>query len=259
MDYREKRGIGNMGQETGSTAVRTLWSLVWEIKERFALEGERMMAVVAVAVLLCAVAGYLLGSLNAAILLSRLRLRRDVRECGSGNAGATNMLRTYGTKYAVLTLALDMLKAAVSVALGYLIFGTTGASVAGFFCVFGHMFPLYYHFRGGKGVACTAIVILMLSPWAFLVILGCFIVVVAFTRYVSLASILCALLYPLLLRAFPPFGDRGIPLVMAVLTTVFVVFMHRENIRRLYEGKESKLDFHRKNKGDGGKDGDDHA
>lgn len=218
-----------------------------------------MMAVIAAGVLFCAVAAYLIGSLNAAIILSRLRLHEDVRECGSGNAGATNMLRTYGTKYAVLTLVLDMLKAAVSVTIGYVIFGTTGASVAGFFCVFGHMFPLYYHFRGGKGVACTAIVILMLSPTAFAVILGCFIVVVAFTRYVSLASILCALLYPLLLRAFPPFGDRGIPLVMAVLTTVFVVFMHRENIRRLYQGKESKLNFHRKDKRGDGEDGEHHV
>ena len=120
-----------------------------------------------------------------------------------------------------------------------------GAPIAGFFCVFGHMFPVYYRFKGGKGVACTAIVALMIDPWTFLVMFFCFFAIVGLTRFVSLASIMCAFLYPLLLNAFFP---AGWVVLMGVLTTVFVVFMHRENIKRLYHGKESKISFSRKKK-----------
>lgn len=155
------------------------------------------------------------------------------------------MLRTYGTKYAVLTLVLDMLKGALAALIGYLIFHMGGAPVAGFFCVFGHMFPIYYQFKGGKGVATTAMVALMLDPWVFLVMLGVFVVITAGTRFVSLASVMCALLYPLLLHAFIP---GGWTVLMGLLTTAFVVFMHRENIKRLLAGKESKISFSKKKK-----------
>ena len=217
------------------------WNLVDVVCKRWGLTGDDTIPVTVVAILLCVAVGYLLGSLNSAIIISRLFLHRDIRAHGSKNAGATNMLRTYGKKYAVMTLALDMLKAAVATTLGFLICNIfIGAPLAGFFCVFGHMFPVYYRFKGGKGVACTAIVALMLDPWTFLVMFFCFFAIVLMTRFVSLASVMCAFLYPLLLAAFFP---GGWIVLMGLLTSAFVVFMHRENIKRLYQGKESKIDL----------------
>ena len=101
---------------------------------------------------------------------------------------------------------------------------------------------------------CTGMVILLLSPMTFVVIITCFIIIVALTRFVSLASVMCALLYPLVLQAFHPVD--GVMTLMAILTTVFVVFMHRANIKRLYEGTEAKLELHlgRKKKDAAGKD-----
>ena len=126
------------------------WNLVDAVCEALGLTGDATMIASVIGVLLCIAVGYLLGSLNSAIIISRLFLHRDIRAHGSKNAGATNMLRTYGTKYAVMTLVCDMLKSAVATALGYLI-GTVfiGAPIAGFFCIFGHMFPVYYRFSFG--------------------------------------------------------------------------------------------------------------
>lgn len=118
-------------------------------------------------ILLCIVPPYLLGSLNFAVILSRRLYGEDVRKKGSGNAGMTNMLRSYGKKAAVLTLLGDGLKAVVSSVIGYLALGVTGAYIAGLFCILGHMFPIYYHFQGGKGVVTTAVMILMLNRWCF--------------------------------------------------------------------------------------------
>ncbi len=234
------------------------WCLVWGLGALWGVENEQAMLLSAAGILLCAAVGYLLGSLNSAIIISHLFLRRDIRAHGSGNAGTTNMLRTYGTKYAVMTLVFDMLKGALATMLGFAVFTMGGAAVAGFFCVFGHMFPVYYRFKGGKGVATTGMVALMLDPWTFLVMLLVFVAITLMTKFVSLASIMCALLYPLLLNAFFPSpymveGDiiptgKGLVLLMGLLTTAFVVFMHRENIKRLWNGKESKISFSRKSK-----------
>ena len=220
------------------------WNLIDFLCHQFGWEGDVAFAATTVGIFVCMVIGYLLGSLNSAIIISRLFFHEDIREQGSKNAGATNMLRTYGTKYAVMTMVLDMLKAAIATTIGFFVCSTVGAPVAAFFCVFGHMFPLYYRFKGGKGVACTAIVALMLDLPTFLVMFVCFFAIVIMTRFVSLASIMCAFLYPLLIRAFAP--TMGTAQLMAILTTVFVVFMHRENIKRLYNGKESKIDLSRK-------------
>ena len=229
------------------------WNLVRDLCLRFEWFGDTAFVAELLGIVLAMIIGYLLGSLNSAIIISRLFLHRDIRAHGSKNAGATNMLRTYGTRYAVMTLALDMFKGVVATALGFVAFGMNGAAVAGFFCIFGHMFPVYYRFKGGKGVACTGIVALMLDPWTFLVMFGCFFFIAGTTKYVSLASIMCAFLYPLLLNAFYPAPvevptGKGLVVLMGVLTTVFVVFMHRENIKRLYHGKESKLSFSKKKK-----------
>ena len=229
------------------------WNIVHELCHRFDWSGDAAFVAELLGIVAAMSVGYLLGSLNSAIILSRLFFRNDIRSYGSKNAGATNMLRTYGTKYALITMGMDMLKAAIATVLGYFIFQMNGAAVAGFFCIFGHMFPLYYRFKGGKGVACTGIVALMMDPWTFLVMLGCFVFITATTKFVSLASITSGFLYPLLLKAFYPDPvdfptGKGLVLLMGVMTSAFVIFMHRENIKRLYHGKESKLSFSKKGK-----------
>lgn len=166
-------------------------------------------------ILLCMIIPYLLGSLNFGVIISGKKYNDDVRKHGSGNAGATNMLRTYGKKAAILTMLGDMLKAVVAVGFGYLVLNiniadtTTdevirlvdpmGAAIAGLFVMLGHMFPCFFKFKGGKGVATAAMVILMIDPITFLICLLTFIIIVAGTKFVSLGSIMGLILYPIVL------------------------------------------------------------
>ena len=189
----------------------------------------------------CMIVPYLLGSINPAIVFSKWIYKDDVRKHGSGNAGSTNMLRTYGFKAAALTFVCDMLKAIASVWFGFLLIGQYGMSIAGFFAVFGHMFPLYYKFKGGKGVACTVAVALMISPPTALCAAAVFIVVLIGTKMVSMASVMAALLYPLFMNAFA--HDFALAVAMAVVEACFIVFMHRENLKRIWNYEERKVDF----------------
>lgn len=184
---------------------------------------------------------YLLGSINPAIVFSKRIYKDDVRTHGSGNAGSTNMLRTYGFKGAALTFVCDMLKAVAAVGVGFLLVGAYGMSIAGLFVILGHMFPLYYKFKGGKGVACCAAVALVISPPTFLCTVVVFILVLIGSRMVSMASVMAALLYPLFLRAFAPAFPLGV--AMAVVEACFIVFMHRENLKRIWNYEERKVDF----------------
>ena len=193
----------------------------------------------------CILIPYFLGSINPAILISTKVYKKDIRTCGSGNAGSTNMLRTFGKNAAIATFALDLSKAAISVVLGAFLFGFRGAALAGFFVIFGHMFPAYYHFKGGKGVACLAMVVLLESPITLLVLLAFFLVMVYASRMVSFGSVFSAFLYPLILRAF---ANKDLYVAMAILSAVFVIFMHRSNIKRIMNGTESKLAFGKKKK-----------
>ena len=201
-----------------------------------------------VGVILCIVIPYLLGSINPAIILSRKVYHDDIRTHGSGNAGTTNTLRTYGKKTAVVVFLVDMLKAAVSVILGALILPyEIGGAIAGVFVILGHMFPIYYKFKGGKGVACLVAVALLLSPISFLVVFPLFLLIVYFTRYVSLGSVMAVFLLPLVHDAFHvrAFGNPAGSWTTAalILIMVLVVFQHRENIKRLLKGQESKISF----------------
>ena len=132
-------------------------------------------------------------------------------------------------------------KAIVATLLGGLILGELGQAIGGFFVGFGHMFPIYYRFHGGKGVACYAMVALVINPWVFLGILGIFIVVLVGTRFVSLASVMAALMYPLLMNAFA--ADKAGSVAMGVFAACFVIFMHRTNLRRIWSNEESKIDL----------------
>ena len=199
-------------------------------------------------ILICMVIPYLLGSINPAIMLSNKMYHDDIRTHGSGNAGTTNTLRTYGKKAAIIVLVLDMLKAAIAVSIGALIMPYhIGGAIAGIFVVLGHMFPIYYKFRGGKGVACLVSVVLIMSPLSFCIVFPLFVALVLLTRYVSLASIMCSFLLPLIHNAFYVKGadNPSNAWITAAFTVimVLVIFKHRENLKRLLAGKESKVSF----------------
>ncbi len=230
---------------TSAAVVWDYWNLHQWLSEKYAWNADARLIGILAAAALCMVVPYLIGSINPAILISKLRYHEDIRNYGSGNAGTTNMLRTYGKKAAVATFLCDLAKAAVAFYFGRLIWGTEGSALAGFFVIFGHMFPLYYRFKGGKGVACLAVIILLTDPITFLILLAAYIVIVAGTKYISLASVMCAFLYPLLLSAFSKINpvNAGFPVTMAILSTFAVVFMHRENLKRLWNGTESKVSF----------------
>ncbi len=193
---------------------------------------------------------YLLGSINSAVVISRLLYRDDIRKHGSGNAGTTNMLRTYGKGAAVLTLLGDVLKTVISVMLASLLLSAAlGGWIAALFCMLGHIFPIYYRFHGGKGVLCVAAAVAMLSPFAFLLSIICFIIIVSFTKYVSLGSIFGALTLPLFVnfenQIILPYGSV-IEALVAIMMALIIIWCHRANISRIREGKESKLSFHKK-------------
>ena len=210
-------------------------------------EIEKIILMVSL-MILSAVVAYLLGSLNFAIIFSKIFYREDVREHGSGNAGATNMLRTYGKGKAALTLAGDMLKCAVAVIIGALLFDIEGADIAGLFCVIGHVFPCWFKFRGGKGVAVAAMVMLLTSWPVFLLLLLIFVIIVVGTKYVSLGSVMAALLYPVLLSSWNTvIGEsKSHSVIMAFLITLIIVVMHRENIKRILDKTESKISLGKK-------------
>ncbi|MCH5183451.1 MAG: glycerol-3-phosphate 1-O-acyltransferase PlsY [Oscillospiraceae bacterium] len=198
------------------------------------------------AALLCSILPYLLGSLNTAIIVSRLKYHDDIRNHGSGNAGLTNMARVFGKKGALLTLLGDMAKQFVSVVIGIVVCGEWGAYLAGVFCMFGHIFPLYYHFRGGKGVLTAATMILMIDWQVFLIAFALFVLTVLLTRYVSLGSIIAGFALPGIVytsakvRGFAP----GLPaMIFSIFIGLMLIFMHRSNIRRLFEGTENKFKF----------------
>lgn len=190
------------------------------------------------------VAGYLLGSLNFAIIISGRTYKQDIRNFGSKNAGMTNMMRTYGKKAAALTLLGDAMKAVVAGLIGYAVLGQLGAYVAGLACVVGHMFPVFYKFKGGKGVVTAAISILMCNPFVFVIVIVLFVIIVAMTKYISLGSIMCAFIYPFILNAVDGFMYGGCPYVaFALIISVLLIYKHKENFKRLRAGTESKFSF----------------
>ena len=215
------------------------------------------------------VTAYLLGSVNTAIVVSSAIYRDDIRKHGSGNAGLTNMLRTYGKGAAGLTLLGDLLKTAIAVLIAGILWGfgyAGGISVgggilspemgfcyiAGLFAVVGHVFPIYYKFKGGKGVLATATMALILSPLPFVVLLLTFIIIVAISKYVSLGSVIGAIFYPVSLFVyFKIFFKDGtsMPPLMAfasIILAILIVWCHRENLERISNQTERKLSFKKK-------------
>ena len=217
------------------------------------LSGNGANAMFVLCVALCIGIPYLLGSINTSIILSKAVFHDDIRRHGSGNAGATNALRTYGKKFGALTFLGDFLKAVIATLIGSLLLsGMLGGAIAGLFVMLGHMFPIYYNFKGGKGVACAAGVVLFLEPISFVILFTFFVVIVLGTKYVSLGSCMALALFPVissmienLYIAFTGQGLGAIP-VVGVLMAVLVIYMHRANIKRLLNGTESKLSLGKK-------------
>lgn len=193
---------------------------------------------------------YLLGSIPASVWVGKWFYGLDVRNEGSGNAGATNTIRVLGLKAGIPVLLFDVFKAWLAVSLAnWITYGGFSENqqviyriLLGATAVIGHVYPVFAGFRGGKGVASLVGVVIALYPAAFLIILGCFIVVMVFTRTVSLASIISSLAFPVVVIFV--FGETRVPLIiLATAVAIFVPYTHRENIKRLLNGTEKKFDF----------------
>jgi len=183
---------------------------------------------------------YFLGSVSFAVLLVRATTGKDIRAEGSGNAGATNVLRAHGKKLALSVALLDVAKGAAAVLLMRLVTADPlWGALAGVAAVLGHVFPIFYAFRGGKGVATAVGAFVVLAPLALLCCLAVFVLVVALTRYVSLGSVIAMVLLPpvagLLFHA-----PRAV-VTGAAVTALLVVFKHLGNLKRLALGQERKL------------------
>lgn len=198
--------------------------------------------------IIASIIAYLIGSISFSVIFSKKIGGFDVREKGSKNAGSTNVLRTVGKKAAALTLICDVLKGVIAILIAYvisIIWKETDAEIlkylAGFFVVLGHTFPVFFGFRGGKGVATSLGVLLTLNWKIGLICLIFALIIMAFTKIVSIGSILAAVLYPILTVFMS--GTKFLCVIISLLIAGLVVFNHRENIKRLKNGTENKLSF----------------
>ena len=186
--------------------------------------------------------GYLLGSISTGVVISKMFAKTDIRKQGSGNAGTTNMLRILGRRMALYTFIGDMLKGIIAVFIGKALVGGDLGGVLGVVgAVLGHYYPLYFGFKGGKGIATSFGSLLFVFPVEALLAFAVFLILVAVTHYVSVGSIAAAFTLPALL-----FITRGDNLTVCIITAcigVSVVWRHRANIGRLMNHTESKLDF----------------
>ena len=211
-----------------------------------------------------AIAAYLIGSLSGSIIISRATGKGDIRESGSKNAGTTNMLRVHGKKLAIFTLLIDVLKGVLAVLLGifvdYILMRQYGILsfvrpdewvigtiryIAAIFVVLGHDYPIYFGFRGGKGVATSIGAVLMLDWKIGLIILVASLFIMLTTRYVSLGSVIGAIVYPCIVASFMlGKGEFDVAyLIFAIILGLLIIFKHKENIIRLKNGTENKLSF----------------
>lgn len=195
-------------------------------------------------ILLCVIIGYLLGSLSFAVIIGKLFYKKDVREVGSKSAGATNVLRTLGKKAAAGVTVGDMLKGIIAYLIAFPIgnafeIGELCAVLAGTGAVFGHIFPLYFNFKGGKGVLSSLALSFMIDWRAAAITLLVAILIMALTKYVSLGSMLGCVFNSIIICFFAPFDYLKI--IPVVFLTLVVIIKHKENIKRLVKGEERKL------------------
>ncbi len=217
-----------------------------------------MMAVIT------AVVAYLFGSISFAVIFTKMSSKKDIREMGSGNAGFTNVLRSVGVAPAVFTLVFDFLKGVIAGFVGRMLFSTLavvpeikseliiyGGFIGGVFAIIGHMYPVYFGFRGGKGIVTSAAMMAVTDWRVFLLIVATFLIIFIASRIISLASITCAALYGVytfIISFFFEYKTGEFPLRFVILTSLlalllgtFVIIKHKDNIKRLINGEEKKL------------------
>ena len=192
-------------------------------------------------IILCIVVAYLIGNFQTSYILGKLIAKKDIREYGSSNAGSTNALRVFGKKIAIATLIIDLLKGVLAVYIGTKISGDIGGMVSGVFVVIGHNWPIFLGFKGGKGVATSMGVALMIAPLTTVIVIILGLVVVIKTKYVSLAALSATGLWVILNLIFY-YPERGIELiVMSIVLFTMMMYKHKENIKRLISGEENKI------------------
>ncbi|QUC67986.1 glycerol-3-phosphate 1-O-acyltransferase PlsY [Aristaeella hokkaidonensis] len=190
--------------------------------------------------ILTCVIGYLLGSISGGIITSRLANGPDLHTVGSKSTGASNVQRTMGWKYGIITFLIDGLKGIFACLIAWLITGSHFASLlAGLFCVIGHNWPVFFHFRGGKGVATTGGVMLYCFPVPALICIALTVAVIALFRYISVGSMLLVTVFFILSFFFS--GPNTCVVIWAFLLMVMCIARHHANIGRLIHGKENKL------------------
>lgn len=188
-------------------------------------------------IIIASIIGYALGNISPATIIGKIK-NVDIRQEGSGNPGTTNVLRVLGKKAAVATLLIDILKGVIAVIIGKLIGGVAVGMIAGTFAFAGHIWPVMFKFKGGKGVATGIGIILTVNPKMGLIVLAIALSIMALTKTVSAGSVLGAGLFPLVAY----FIDTRY-ILWAVIMAIIVVLRHKENIKRLLKGTESKISF----------------
>ena len=196
-------------------------------------------------ILLTIIISYLLGSCSTGIIYSKLTKSGDIRTKGSKNAGATNMLRVMGKRAAIITLLGDMLKGVLAALIGkWLVGGAFGGLLGSVFSVLGHNYPVFFGFKGGKGIATSFGSLLVAMPVPILIAFGVFLVTVLITRYVSLGSILAAVTFPISVLLTQTFD---LPVfLLCLFEALLAIYRHRANIGRLIRHEESKISFSKK-------------
>jgi len=188
--------------------------------------------------ILLALGSYLIGCVSLSIILSKNVFGGDVRGMGSGNAGATNMARSFGMSAGVLTLLADALKAVIAMVVGNLLFGDLGLAIAGTCSLIGHCYPVFYGFKGGKGVSVGAAIAFAIDWKVGIFVVICFAIVAALTRRVSPSSISAAVgivIAGLIFKVSTP------ELIMSIIGAILVIYRHKENIKRLIAGTEPEF------------------
>jgi len=187
---------------------------------------------------LALICGYLLGNISTSYIIGRLTKNIDIRRFGSGNAGATNTLRVLGLKAGIMVFLVDILKGMVAVFIGFILAGTPGGMISGAAAVAGHIWPIFLGFKGGKGVATSFGVLIVLFPLVAFIMFVVFVLLVVTTKLMSLGSIVVALLLPILLILF---GYELYFLFYGLFLSSLIVYLHKANISRLLAGKENKI------------------
>lgn len=185
-----------------------------------------------------ALISYFVGSIPFSYLIPKYLSKVDIRQVGSGNTGTTNVVRTLGLKVGILAFIGDFLKGLLPTLAGYMLLGAIGGIIGGSFAVIGHCYPVWLKFKGGKGIATSAGVLVVLMPKIFIILLTIQFIIIFITKYMSLASITSAVLLPVFCMIF------AVPtevIIFAAGLGAFVIYRHRSNLMRLIRGEEKKL------------------